>query len=207
MLLAVRRSACGRPGAVFRAVPSSFVPDEDEGYFITIVQAPAGASLEYTTNIAKQAEQICFKRAGDRRRRSRSLGFSFSGAAPNNGLMFARLKDFDEREGAEQSLSAVLEPAARPAVRHSRARSSLPFPPPSIQGLSAFGGFQFEVLDQTGGDINELAGGDAAADRRAAIRSGRVAGLFTQLPRRRSAARRRRSIATRRAASACRSAR
>ena len=43
---------------VYRAVPPSFVPDEDEGYFITILQAPGGASLEYTTNIAKQAEQI-----------------------------------------------------------------------------------------------------------------------------------------------------
>ena len=48
--------ACGRPGAMYRAVPPSFVPNEDEGYFITILQAPAGASLEYTTNLAKQAE-------------------------------------------------------------------------------------------------------------------------------------------------------
>jgi len=46
---------------LFRVVPSAFVPDEDEGYFITIVQAPAGASLEYTTGIAKQAEAILFK--------------------------------------------------------------------------------------------------------------------------------------------------
>ncbi len=48
---------------VFRAVPTAFVPEEDEGYFLTIVQAPAGASLEYTTNIAKQIEAILAKEA------------------------------------------------------------------------------------------------------------------------------------------------
>ena len=46
---------------LFRTVPSAFVPDEDEGYFISVIQAPAGASLEYTTRIAEQAEAILFK--------------------------------------------------------------------------------------------------------------------------------------------------
>ena len=46
---------------LFRTVPTAFVPDEDEGYFISIIQAPPGASLGYTTNIAKQAEDILFK--------------------------------------------------------------------------------------------------------------------------------------------------
>ena len=71
MLLALRRAACGRPGTLFQVVPSAFVPDEDEGYFICIVQAPAGASLEYTTDIAKQAEKILYERSRHRRRRSR----------------------------------------------------------------------------------------------------------------------------------------
>ena len=92
---------------VYRAVPGAFVPAEDEGYFITIVQAPSGASIEYTTNIMKDVEQIYFKQpeiAGV----FSVAGFSFSGAASNNGLMFARLKGFEEREGAEHSLDAVL---------------------------------------------------------------------------------------------------
>ncbi len=46
--------------AIFQRVPSAFVPQEDEGYFMTIIQAPSGASLEYTTNIAQQAEKILF---------------------------------------------------------------------------------------------------------------------------------------------------
>ena len=47
--------------AKYEAVPGAFVPEEDEGYFITIVQAPSGASIEYTTNIMKDVEQIYFK--------------------------------------------------------------------------------------------------------------------------------------------------
>src|SRR5687767_7655423 len=64
--------------AVYRAVPSSFVPEEDEGYFIAIIQAPSGSSLEYTTNIAKQAEQIIMKQPEVLAVFS-VAGFSFSG--------------------------------------------------------------------------------------------------------------------------------
>ena len=104
---------------VYRAVPGAFVPAEDEGYFITIVQAPSGASIEYTTNIMKQVEQIYFKQpeiAGV----FSVAGFSFSGAASNSGLMFARLKGFEEREGAEHSLDAVLNRLRGAGLRHSR---------------------------------------------------------------------------------------
>jgi hydrophobic/amphiphilic exporter-1 (mainly G- bacteria), HAE1 family len=161
---------------VFSAVPSAFVPDEDEGYFITVVQAPAGASLEYTTNIAKQAEQVLFAQpeiAGV----FSVMGFSFAGAAPNNGLIFTRLKDFGERRGRDQSLGAVLNRIRGPLFGIPGA-IIVPFAPPAIQGLSAFGGFQFEVLDQSGGPITELA--DVTAQLvSAGNRSGRVAGLFS----------------------------
>jgi len=161
---------------VFSAVPSAFVPDEDEGYFITIVQAPAGASLEYTTNIAKQAEQVLFAQpeiAGV----FSVMGFSFAGAAPNNGLIFTRLTDFDQRKGDDQSLAAVLNRIRGPLFGIPGA-IVVPFAPPAIQGLSAFGGFQFQVLDQTGGDITQLADvtGQVVA---AGNQSGRVAGLFS----------------------------
>jgi multidrug efflux pump subunit AcrB len=92
---------------LFKTVPSAFVPDEDEGYFISIIQAPAGASLGYTTDIAKQAEAIIFKDP-DIAAAFSVVGFSFSGAAPNNGLIFTRLKDYSERKGKSHSLAAVL---------------------------------------------------------------------------------------------------
>ena len=161
---------------VYRSVPGAFVPAEDEGYFMTIVQAPSGASIEYTTNIMKQIEQVYFKQpeiAGV----FSVAGFSFSGAASNGGLMFARLKGFEEREGDEHSLETVLN-RVRGEVFGIPGAMVIPVAPPAIQGISAFGGFQFEVLDLSGDDIGQLA---AVTQQVAAAgnQSGRVAGLFS----------------------------
>ena len=163
--------------AVFRAVPSAFVPEEDEGYFMTIVQAPPGASLEYTTSIAQQAEKIIFADPEISAVFS-VLGFSIAGAAPNNGMMFARLKDWDERRSPDQSLGAVLN-RLRGQLFGIPGGMVVAFAPPGIQGLAFFGGFQFEVLDQSGGDISGLAAAAQALIARG-NQSGRVAGLFTQ---------------------------
>jgi HAE1 family hydrophobic/amphiphilic exporter-1 len=137
-------------------VPSAFVPDEDEGYFIAIIQAPPGASLEYTTDIAKQAEKVILAQPEVLAAFS-VAGFSFNGAAPNQGLMFAKLKDFKDRKDPKQSLSAVLSRLQGPLFGGIPGAIVVPVAPPSIQGLSTFGGFQFEVLDASGGDISNLA--------------------------------------------------
>jgi len=162
--------------AISQAVPTAFVPEEDEGYFITVVQAPAGASLEYTDGIAKQVEKILYQDP-DVASAFSVMGFSFSGAAPNNGLIFTSLKSYDERRRADQALSAVLNRLRGPLFGISGA-IVVPFAPPAIQGLSVFGGFQFEVLDQTGGDIAGLAAATSAVVN-AGNQSGRVAGLFS----------------------------
>jgi HAE1 family hydrophobic/amphiphilic exporter-1 len=161
---------------LFETVPSAFVPDEDEGYFISVIQAPAGASLGYTTDIAKQAEAILFKDP-DIAAAFSVVGFSFSGAAPNNGLIFTRLKDYAERKGKSHSLASVLGRVRGPMMAIPGALV-IPFAPPGIQGLSVFGGFQYELLDQTGGDISGLADAAGALAARA-NQSGRVVGLFS----------------------------
>jgi HAE1 family hydrophobic/amphiphilic exporter-1 len=148
-------AALGLTFWVYRSVPQAFVPAEDQGFFISVVQAPAGASLQYTGEIARQAEQILLKDpeiAGV----FSVMGFSFSGAAPNQGLIFTSLKPFAEREGAEHSLQTVL---GRVSAKFAGISGANVFAtaPPSIPGLGAFGGFQFQVLDQAGTDINALA--------------------------------------------------
>jgi HAE1 family hydrophobic/amphiphilic exporter-1 len=163
-------------GWLVRTVPSAFVPEEDEGYFITVIQAPAGASLGYTTEVAKQAEAILFKDP-DIRAAFSVVGFSFSGAAPNNGLIFTRLKDYAERKGKTHSLQAVLDRIRGPLMGLTGALV-IPFAPPGIQGLSVFGGFQYQLLDQTGGDISRLAETTGSLIS-AAGRSGQVVGLFS----------------------------
>ncbi len=162
--------------AISQAVPTAFVPEEDEGYFITVVQAPAGASLEYTDGVAKQVEKILYQDP-DIASAFSVMGFSFSGAAPNNGLIFTSLKSYDERRRPDQSLSAVLNRLRGPLFGITGA-IVVPFAPPAIQGLSVFGGFQFEVLDQTGGPIAGLADATNAVAA-AGNQSGKVAGLFS----------------------------
>ncbi len=161
---------------VYRSVPQAFVPSEDQGYFIAIVQAPAGASLQYTGQIARQAEQILIKDpeiAGV----FAVMGFSFSGAAPNQGLIFSSLKPFAERKGAEHSLQTVLARVSGQLAGISGANIFVT-PPPSIPGLGAFGGFEFQVLDQSGTDINALANATYAMAA-AGNQSPKLSGLFT----------------------------
>ncbi|MBA2303906.1 MAG: efflux RND transporter permease subunit, partial [Acidobacteria bacterium] len=140
---------------VYRTVPQAFVPEGDPGYFMVQVQAPAGASLEYTAGVARQAEKILLGDP-DVMALFSVMGFSFGGAAPNAGIMFVRLKKFDDRPGTEHSLQTVLGRVTGPLF-------GIPggiivgFPPPSIPGLGRFGGFEFQVLDQSGTDITNLA--------------------------------------------------
>jgi hydrophobic/amphiphilic exporter-1 (mainly G- bacteria), HAE1 family len=161
---------------VYRAVPGAFVPAEDEGYFMTIIQAPSGASIEYTTTVMQQVEQIYFKQpevAGV----FSVAGFSFGGAASNGGMMFSRLKSFEEREGEEHSLNGVLN-RLRGQLFGIPGAMVIPVAPPSIQGVSAFGGFQMEILDLSSADIGQLA--DVTQQvATAGNQSGRVTGLFS----------------------------
>ncbi len=161
---------------VYQAVPGSFVPEEDEGYFITIVQAPAGSSLTYTADVMKQVEAI-YADTPEIVAAFSIAGFSFSGSAPNQGLMFTRLTPFDERRGADQSLQAVLG-RLRGRVFAIPGALVIPVAPPSIQGLSTFGGFQYQLLDRPGGEISELA---AVTQQVIASgnQSGKVAGVFS----------------------------
>jgi HAE1 family hydrophobic/amphiphilic exporter-1 len=160
---------------IFRLVPTAFVPDEDQGYFIVNIQAPAGASLAYTTRIAAEAQKIV---RGDKDVISlfSVTGFSFGGNAPNRGLMFASLKPLAERKGAEHSAKAVVGRLFGPLLGMQGALV-IPFEPPPIQGLGVFGGFQFEVLDQSGGTVAGLE--RAAHDLIGQADKKELQGLFT----------------------------
>jgi HAE1 family hydrophobic/amphiphilic exporter-1 len=161
---------------MYRIVPQALVPEEDPGYFITVVQAPGGASLQYTGNVAREAEQILLKDP-DIEGVFAVMGFSFSGAAPNQGLIFSSLKPFEDRQGDEHSLKAVLNRVRGPLFGISGG-FVIPFAPAPIPGLGEFGGFEFQVLDQSGSDINALAAATFAMVG-AGNQSGRVQGLFS----------------------------
>jgi HAE1 family hydrophobic/amphiphilic exporter-1 len=162
---------------VYTRVPQAFVPEEDAGYFIAIVQAPAGASLEYTTNVIQAAEKVLMG-VPEVESVFSIAGFSFSGNAPNQGLIFTLLKPFDEREAPEKRIQGLL-PKIRGMLFGIQDGLVFAFAPPAINGLGNFGGFTMEVLDQSGrGNIQELAGGTQALVG-AARQSPVVTGMFS----------------------------
>src|SRR5918993_1375185 len=160
----------------YQWVPRSFVPEEDQGWFMTIIQAPAGSSLENTSKVAQEAERVLMATPEVRAVFS-IVGFSFAGSAPNQAMIFSSLKPFDERRSEEHRLQAVLT-RLRGQLFGIQGGMVIPFAPPSINGLGAFGGFTFEVLDLRGADVNQLAAATWGLIGQSA-QSQRVTGLFS----------------------------
>ncbi|HEU4415243.1 MAG TPA: multidrug efflux RND transporter permease subunit [Candidatus Angelobacter sp.] len=138
---------------IYQKVPTSFVPQEDQGYFFVIVQAPPGASLQYTTKVMDRAAAIVSANH-DVEGVFSVPGFSFSGSAANQGIIFASLKEISERPGKEHSATSVLN-AIRGQLMPIREAMVIPFDPPAIQGLGTFGGFTYE-LQQASGSLDDL---------------------------------------------------
>ena len=120
-----------------------------------IVQSPQGASLDYTKNICTQVEKVL---AGVREIDSvfSITGFSFSGSAPNRGILFASLKPFQERKGDEHSSAGVIA-RLRGQLFGIPGALVIPFNPPAVQGLGQFGGFQFELEDLGRNSLQDIA--------------------------------------------------
>src|SRR5450432_3344771 len=95
---------------VLKRVPTGFVPSEDQGYFIIVIQSPSGASLEYTAGIAKQVTKIMSDYPEVEGTFALS-GFSLTGSASNLGLVFCPLKPYEQRKGDEHSASAIVNKA------------------------------------------------------------------------------------------------
>ncbi|HWW51033.1 MAG TPA: efflux RND transporter permease subunit [Verrucomicrobiae bacterium] len=146
-------------GYMYVHVPTGFVPQEDQNYFIVVVQAPQGASLTYTTDVAKQAEQI-LRADPDVFGTFAVPGFSLSGGSSSNyGLIFAPLKPIAERKGQGHAASDIVARVAPKLFGVSGAIVAA-FEPPAINGIGSFGGFQFELQDlgrNTLADIDTVA--------------------------------------------------
>ncbi|HTT25243.1 MAG TPA: multidrug efflux RND transporter permease subunit [Candidatus Sulfotelmatobacter sp.] len=161
---------------VFTRVPSGFVPDEDQGYFIVVVQAPSGASLEYTKSINQQVTHILAS-IPEVESTFSIAGFSFSGAAANQGLIFASLRPYSQRKGEEHTSLAILN-RVRPMLFGVQGAIVFSTLPPAVQGLGRFGGFQFQVQDQRSHRLEELAGATQGLIRNSTQRKDLV-GLYT----------------------------
>jgi HAE1 family hydrophobic/amphiphilic exporter-1 len=134
-------------GWLYLHVPQAFIPDEDQGYFIVIVQGPEGASLEVTSDTMRGVEdtlarvpeiQGCFS----------VPGFSLLGSGSNKGAIFCSLIPWEARAKPGQDAMSIVARLRGPLMGVGGA-FVIPFAPPAIQGVGNVGGFQFEIEDQT----------------------------------------------------------
>jgi HAE1 family hydrophobic/amphiphilic exporter-1 len=161
---------------VYQRVPRAFIPEDDQGYVMFIVQSPQGASLTYTRDICSKVEES-LSHVPEITGAFSVSGFSFAGSAPNRGMIFANLRDFDERKGEGHSAAAVIQ-RLRGQLMTIPGALVVPFNPPAVQGLGQFGGFQFELEDLGRNSLQGIA--DAANNLSAKGNASKeVVGLFT----------------------------
>jgi multidrug efflux pump len=146
---------------LFTTLPTSFVPNEDQGYGFVVIVMPDSASLERTQAVAERVDAMLAKIPGVEKRAMIS-GYSLidQGFKPNAGTFFVTFRDFKERYASlatarEQNARTILVTLYREAQAIEGA-TVFPVPPPPIPGIGTTGGFEFWVQDTGAGDPARL---------------------------------------------------
>ena len=146
----------GLTGVVFSALPTGFVPSEDQGYLFVNVQLPDSASTDRTTEVLDELNDVYREVPGVANTLS-IAGYSLLGgyAGSNLGFSIIILDPWEERQTEELKIDGLV---AQLQEKFSKVQSAIvfPFTPPPIDGLGNAGGFQMEVLNQGGGGYSEL---------------------------------------------------
>ena len=137
---------------MLRLVPTGFVPEEDQGYFLGIVQAPDGVSLEYTKAVMAQADTL-ISQFPEVTSTFMLSGFGFDGPSPNRGVFFATLAPWEERPGRESSAMALV-PKVNGALSSIQEAVVLAFNAPPVPGFSPTGALEMQLQDRSGGQMN-----------------------------------------------------
>ena len=133
-------------GWMYTRLPTSFLPQEDQGYVIVNMQLPAGATIERTQAVVEQVEGYLLKQP-EVANMVAVMGFSFSGQGQNAALSFVSLKPWDERKGAEHGADAIAGRAMR-ALSGVKDAFIFTLSPPPIPELGVSAGFNLRLQDR-----------------------------------------------------------
>ena len=134
----------------FSRLPTSFLPDEDQGVMFVQVQGPTGATQSRTLAVMQRVEQHFLENEKDAVESIFAvLGFSFGGGGQNNAIAFVKLKDWEEREDASLSVQS-LAGRAMGALMQIKDAMVFAFPPPALPELGRSQGFSFYLQDTAG---------------------------------------------------------
>jgi len=136
-------------GVLFVRMPTSFLPNEDQGLIINLIQLPPGAIQSRAVAVAKQGEAYFQKQEPNTAHTFAVNGFSYAGPGQSAGMMFIRLKDWSERKAAKDRAPAIVQ---RAIGAYSRIRDGqiVALQPPPVNGLGNSSGFDMELVDRTG---------------------------------------------------------
>ena len=136
-------------GVLFVRMPTSFLPSEDQGLIINLIQLPPGAIQSRAVAVAKQGEAYFQKQEPNTAHTFAVNGFSYAGPGQSAGMMFIRLKDWSERKAAKDRAPAIVQ---RAIGAYSRIRDGqiVALQPPPVNGLGNSSGFDMELVDRTG---------------------------------------------------------
>ena len=135
---------------LYAKVPSSFLPDEDQGVLFTIIQTPVGATQERTADAMQKVEDHYIRNEAEHIESVFAVqGFSFGGSGQNNAMVFVKLKDWDERTSPEASVDAII---GRAFGAFASIRDAMVFAlaPPPVMELGTSGGFNLYLQDVAG---------------------------------------------------------
>jgi len=141
-------------GLLFSRLPGSFLPEEDQGYFIAMMQLPPGATQERTVEVLNEVEQFYLKQP-EVAHVIGVVGFSFFGRGQNSAIAFVRLKDWDERKGEGSTATALVRKANMTLFQIKQAMIFAINVPP-IPELASVGGFDFRLQDRAGNGREKL---------------------------------------------------
>ncbi|MCX5569828.1 MULTISPECIES: efflux RND transporter permease subunit [Kaistia] len=157
---------CAGVAVLFSKLPTSFLPEEDQGVLMTSIQLPVGATSARTLEVVKQVENHFLTQEKDSVDSVFvALGFGFNGSGQNSAMAFVKLKDFEERKAKDQSASAI---AGRAMAAFSGIRDAQVFAlsPPALPNLGNSNGFEMYLQDSAGAGQQQLA---AARDQLLAL--------------------------------------
>jgi len=143
---------------LFSITPTGFIPAQDQGYFLTVIQLPPGSSLERTDAVMRKVAARILPIPGVK---GSVMLAGFDGAsqtqAPNAAAAYVPLQSFDERKKLGVTLQSIMAEAQKRTADINEARLII-VPPPLIQGIGSAGGYRMIVEDRTGHSFQDLSG-------------------------------------------------
>ena len=142
-------------GWMYNTLPQGFIPEEDQGYFFTIIEAPPGVSLNYTHEITQQAQDIVMSHP-EVEHVMGLTGFSFDGQNSNKAAMFVKLNPWSERAGGSGSAFGLIQTINQEFGQNIDGARVFAVNAPPVDGLSSFGGSEIYIEDRQGRGMDAL---------------------------------------------------